>query len=231
MCRTLTALPVPSTYHPEKPKMFNNPLLKIYRLLYSHFGPQNWWPAQSAFEVIVGAVLTQNTSWRNVEKAIENLKRKNLLDPIKIHKAKRRTLLKLIKPVGYYNIKTERLKELVKFIVEKYDGDISLLKKKAGEELRNELLKVKGVGKETADSILLYALNKPFFVVDGYTKRMLARHHLLPEGNYDTIQEMFHKSLPRDVKIYNEYHALIVRLGKTYCQNRPKCPDCPIFHI
>ncbi len=164
-----------------------------------------------------------------MEKAIGNLKRENLLDIFKIYEAKKRVLARLIRPAGYYNIKAERLQELIRFIVERYEGDILRLERRRGEDLRKELLEIKGIGKETADSILLYALNKPFFVVDAYTKRVLRRHNILQgDVDYDTIQSLFHNNLPRDVKLYNEFHALFVRLGKTYCKTRPHCDNCPL---
>lgn len=180
-------------------------------------------------EIIVGAVLTQNTSWQNVEKAIKNLKKKNLLAVKKLYKIREKVLSKLIKPVGYYNIKAKRLKELIKFLCRRYEGDLEKMAKEEGEILRKELLGVKGIGKETADSILLYALNKPFFVVDAYTKRIFLRHNLIGEKmGYDEIQKLLEGNLPRRVEIYNEFHALLVKLGKTYCQKRPKCHLCPL---
>jgi len=206
------------------------PLKKIYQILFDHFGPQGWWPGETELEIIIGAILTQNTSWKNVEKAIKNLKEKNLLEIKKLSRIRKDTLAQLIRPAGYFNIKSERIKEIVKFLVKRYNGNLSALKRKEGDVLRRELLSVKGIGKETADSILLYALKKPFFVVDAYTKRILLRHNLITkDATYDEIQNFFHKNLPREEKVYNEFHALLVRLGKTYCRKKPNCSNCPLF--
>jgi endonuclease-3 related protein len=202
----------------------------IYRRLYSYFGPQRWWPAQSPFEVIVGAILTQNTSWLNVEKAIGSLKERNLLKPCMLYSLPEGKLAKVIKPAGYYNIKAKRLKNFLKFFIERYQGNINRMALASAESLRKELLEVNGIGPETADSVLLYALNKPVFVVDAYTKRILFRHGLIKEdSNYDKIQEFFTRRLKKDTKLFNEYHALLVRLGKEFClKKKPKCSVCPI---
>lgn len=205
-------------------------LAAIYRRLYSYFGPQRWWPAQSRFEVMVGAVLTQNTSWLNVEKAVNNLKARNLLKPKTLNALSDRGLAKLIRPAGYYNIKAKRLKNLLEFLITGYQGSINKLALVNTESLRQQLLGVNGVGPETADSILLYALNKPVFVVDAYTKRVLLRHSLIKEdADYQKIQELFMRGLRKDVKLFNEYHALLVRLGKEFClKTKPKCHSCPL---
>ncbi len=202
----------------------------VYRKLYSFFGPQCWWPGESPFEVMVGAILTQNTNWANVEKAIINLKSNKLLKPAKLHNISQKQLAKLIKPAGYYNIKAKRLKNLLDFFIGRYDADIKKISKPAIDKIRQELLSVNGIGQETADSIILYALNKPVFVVDAYTKRMLARHHLIPENaDYKQVQELFMQNLKKNVKLFNEYHALIVKLGKDYCRKtKPKCDICPL---
>jgi endonuclease III related protein len=205
-------------------------LNKIYKKLYGHFGPQHWWPAETPFEVMVGAILTQNTNWQNVEKAICNLKKGRVLTPSRLHSIAPKKLAKFIKPSGYYNVKTRRLKEFLKFIFLVYRG--SLKKMAAGQksELRRQLLSVKGIGQETADSILLYALSKPVFVVDAYTKRILSRHKLCkPDAGYEDTQNLFMQNLKNEVKLFNEYHALLVRLGKEFCLKRnPRCRDCPI---
>ena len=202
----------------------------IYKKLYDEFGPQHWWPAESPFEVMVGAVLTQNTNWNNVEKAIGNLKARGLLDPVRLRQLPRRELARLIRPSGYYNIKSVRLKEFLVFFLRAYQGKVKLMRRQDSRKLRRELLRVKGIGKETADSILLYALQKPVFVVDAYTKRILSRHGLLNEdAGYDEAQSLFLKSLPRDARLFNEFHALLVKLGKDFCQKRrPKCQVCPL---
>jgi len=202
----------------------------IYQKLYSSFGPQGWWPAGSPFEVVVGAILTQNTSWPNVEKAIGNLKKKKLLDPRKLYRLHHKKLACFIKPAGYYNIKARRLKNFLNFLFESYKGDLKGLSSAKTDQMRQLLLSVNGIGPETADSILLYALRKPVFVVDAYTKRILLRHRLIKEAaGYEDIQKFFLQRLKKDVKLFNEYHALLVRLGKEYClKNKPKCKICPL---
>lgn len=203
--------------------------LKIYRALYGKFGPQDWWPADSPFEVMVGAVLTQNTAWTNVEKAIANLKREGLLSPGRLDRISPRRLAGLITPAGYYNIKAKRLKNLVGFLSDEFNGNISLMRRQGLKELRPKLLAVNGVGPETCDSILLYALGKPIFVIDAYTKRVFSRCGLAEQDlSYDGLQRVFMGHLPGDAGLYNEYHALIVRLGKDICRKEPKCGICPI---
>lgn len=205
-------------------------LISLYEKLYSEFGAQHWWPAESAFEVMVGAILTQNTSWNNVEKAINNLKTHRKLSPDKLYRLPLRQLSRLIKSAGFFNIKARRLKEFLKFLFKNYKGDIGNMRIKDTHLLRQQLLSIKGIGNETADSILLYALNKPIFVVDAYTKRILARHQLIEErADYTRVQDMFMKHLEHDEKLFNEYHALLVRLAKDFCvKNKPKCGGCPL---
>ncbi len=205
-------------------------LEEIYNRLFRHFGPQGWWPAETPFEVCVGAILTQNASWKNVEKAINNLKEKNLLDPFKLYELPLNILANIIKPSGFYNIKAKRLKEFIKFLVENYEGNLEKLFSKNLNEIRKELLNLRGLGKETVDSILLYAGNFPVFVVDTYTYRILNRHYLIPEeSTYDEIQELFMENLPPDPKLFNEYHALLVACGKNYCKKKtPICEKCPL---
>lgn len=204
-------------------------VLEIYERLYGAFGPRRWWPAETPFEVMVGAVLTQNTSWVNVEKAILNLKKRRLLTPERLNGVPSRKLAGLIRPSGYYNIKAKRLKSLVSFLMRDFGGDIALMRRKDRQALREELLGVHGIGPETCDSIMLYALNKPVFVIDAYTKRIFSRCGLAKEDvTYDGLQRLFTEALPRDVKLYNEYHALIVQLGKEFCRKAPKCNLCPI---
>jgi len=206
-------------------------LMDIYYKLLSYFGPQGWWPAESPYEVVVGAILTQNTSWRNVEKAIDNLKRNNLLEERKILSTPLEKLKVLIKPAGFYNIKSRRLKNVTKYIVENY-GSTEELKRcnKDLYRLREELLSLKGIGRETTDTILLYSLDKPIFVVDNYTKRIFSRYGLIDENlDYDRVRTFFEDRILRDVEVYKEYHALIVQLGKTFCKKRePKCESCPL---
>jgi len=204
-------------------------LVNIYRTLYRAYGPRHWWPGETSFEVMVGAILTQNTSWRNVEKAIQKLKGKGVLNPKGIRHLKKSELAPLIKSSGYYRIKTDRLKSLINFLFEEYNGNIKRMGKERVEELREKLLGVKGIGPETADSILLYGLKKPIFVVDAYTRRILSRHGMISEkASYDEIQKLFMEHLPLDEKLFNEYHALLVYLGKTMCKKIPKCDICPL---
>ena len=205
----------------------------IYRELFSHFGPQDWWPGDTPFEVAVGAVLTQNTNWGNVEKAINNLKKAGKLSAAAIHKMQTDQLAGLIRPSGYFNVKAKRLKGLIKWFIERFDGDTEKMFSQRLEDLREELLSVKGIGPETADSILLYAGGMPSFVVDAYTYRILLRHQLiLEESTYDEIKSFFEDNLPQDVDRYNEYHALLVQVGKNYCKPRePACEKCPLYEF
>lgn len=204
-------------------------LLDIYKRLYGEFGPQYWWPGRTRFEVIVGAILTQNTSWTNVEKAIRNLKREKLLTPESLSRSAQGRIAGLIRPSGYYNIKTARIKNFLEFLNREYAGSLTKMFRAQDTVLREKLLAVKGIGPETADSILLYAGNKPVFVIDAYTRRIFSRHGMAqPDIEYGKLQEMFMAGLPRDAGIYNEYHALIVRVGKDLCRTRPRCDVCPL---
>jgi endonuclease III related protein len=204
-------------------------LMNIYRKLYQAYGPRYWWPAETSFEVMVGAILTQNTSWRNVEKAIQKLKGKGVLNPEGIHDLKKTQLASLIKSSGYYRIKTDRVKAFVNFLFEEFDGDLKRMGRERLGELREKLLGVNGIGPETADSILLYGLKKSIFVVDAYTKRILSRHKMILENTaYEEVQKLFMEHLPLDEKLFNEYHALLVHLGKTVCKKIPRCDICPL---
>ena len=205
-------------------------LNRLFLRLYSVFGPQRWWPAGSSFEVIVGAILTQNTNWSNVEKAILVLKKKQCLNPKGLFKLSPHELACLIKSAGYYNIKAARIKNFLRFFFNSYSADIKRMAAQDLITLRNQLLAVKGIGPETADSILLYALNKPVFVIDAYTKRILCRHRLLAQdATYEQTQDIFMRNLKNDVRLFNEYHALLVKLGKDYCRKQnPKCEICPL---
>lgn len=205
-------------------------LQAIYTTLFKVFGPQQWWPGDTDFEVMVGAVLTQNTAWSNVEKAIANLKRERLLTPRRLRAVPAKRLAALIRPSGYYNVKARRLSHLLAFIDHEYGGSLKRMFRDDAQTLRNKLLAVHGIGPETADSILLYAARKPLFVIDAYTKRIFSRHGLLAEhADYDAAQLLFMKRLPPDVQLYNEYHALIVRVGKEYCKKSvPRCSLCPL---
>lgn len=207
-------------------------LLDIYSTLYSAFGPQKWWPGETPFEVIVGAILTQNTNWGNVEKAINNLKTKRALHSKALHKMPHKRLASLIKPSGYFNIKAGRLKYFLAFFSNYYKGSIKRMNAEGTYALREKLLDVNGIGPETADSILLYAFQRPVFVIDAYTKRVLQRHNVVPENAaYHEIQDFFHGNLPSDVQLFNEYHALFVKVGKEYCKPKPRCERCPLNGI
>jgi endonuclease-3 related protein len=209
--------------------MIGEILNRIYQLLLERFGPQHWWPGDTPFEIIVGAILTQNTNWGNVEKAIANLKSADCLTPEKLHHLELAPLAQLIRPAGYFNIKAKRLKSFVSWLFRNYDGDIRNLESLRTEELRDQLLAVKGIGHETADSILLYALARPIFVVDAYTARTAIRHGLIePGADYEQLRELFQSNLAEDVQIFNEYHALLVRLGKQFCKPKALCPGCPL---
>ena len=204
-------------------------LNEIYQLLLKAYGPQKWWPAESPLEVMVGAVLTQNTNWQGVEKAIANLKRLNLLDPHKLKAIPTEELSRLIKPAGYFNLKARRLKNLIVMVAEAYGGDLEAMGQMDTGQLRQELLSVNGVGPETADSILLYAFHRPIFVVDTYTYRVTSRHGLIEEEvNYQALQDLFMEHLPLDVNMFNEYHALLVRVGKLHCKRKARCQRCPL---
>ena len=205
---------------------------RMYDTLLKSFGPQRWWPGDTPFEIMVGAILTQNTNWGNVERAIVRLKQEKMLSPQAIRDAAIGHLASAIRPAGYFNVKARRLKNFVEFLFERYEGDIRRMKQSPLAALRRELLAVNGIGPETADSILLYALGKPVFVVDAYTRRFLRRHNLIEEkADYHDIQRMFMDALPADTKIFNEYHALIVRLGKDVCRPSAKCEACPLNRI
>jgi len=215
-----------------KHKIVVGALEKIYQRLYSKFGPQKWWPARTRFEVIVGAILTQNTNWGNVEKAIENLRRAGLLAPQRLQDISLAELASLIKPAGYFNIKAKRLKNFIEFFYQEYNGQLNMMAQEETNVLRKKLLGVNGIGPETADSILLYACDKPIFVVDAYTKRILSRHNLIsPDSDYHSIQKLFMENLQNNRKMFNEYHALTVHLGKNYCKTKPLCDVCPINDI
>jgi endonuclease-3 related protein len=207
-------------------------LLEIYRRLYDTFGPRHWWPGETPFEVMVGAILTQNTSWTNVEKAIQRLKDKDCLDIARVDRLKKSQLASMIKSSGYYRIKAARLKAFIDFVFEQYDGSIERMREEGLPVLREKLLGIKGIGPETADSILLYGLGKPIFVVDAYTQRVLSRHGIILErASYDCVQGLFMTHLPSDEQLFNEYHALLVHLGKLFCKKIPKCEGCPLKGI
>lgn len=200
-----------------------NSIKDIYQVLYHHYGPQNWWPGNTRFEVVIGAILTQNTSWKNVERAIDNLR--PYLTPEEIYHMEEGKLAQLIKPSGFYNIKAGRIKSFLQWFRGK-EFSFEKLENMPIGVLREELLAIKGIGMETADSIILYALGKPVFVVDAYTKRMFKRLGFKIPEEYDRIRELFEGCLGKDPALFNEYHALIVRHCKEYCKARPVCGTC-----
>jgi endonuclease-3 related protein len=204
-------------------------LEELYQRLWEAFGPQNWWPADTPFEVAVGAILTQNTNWGNVSRAITALKGHDLLEPQALHDLPETELARLIRPAGYYNVKARRLKNFLDFLAANYQNSMARLAGADLASLRPALLGIKGVGPETADSILLYALAKPTFVVDAYTFRILSRHGLIAEAcPYEELRQLFMEHLPAQAPLYQEYHALLVRLGKEWCRPQPRCATCPV---
>lgn len=205
-------------------------LTEIYNRLFDHFGRQDWWPGETPFEVMVGAVLTQNTNWKNVEQAIDNLKGIGMMSFEQLSAVPVDLLAEYIRPAGYYNIKAGRLQNLMETIKERYNGSLDGMMEEDTETLRQVLLSVKGIGPETADSILLYVAERPVFVVDAYTYRILLRHDLIPEDfDYYEIQELFMDNLELNAGLYNEFHALLVCVGKEFCKKSvPKCKGCPL---
>jgi endonuclease III related protein len=205
-------------------------LVTIYERMLMQLGPQHWWPAETPFEVMVGAILTQNTSWKNVERAIDNLKSVELMSLDALSSLPTGLLAEYIRPAGYYNIKAGRLHNLLTCIKEHHGGDLQAFLGQPLPQFREQLLSIKGIGRETADSILLYAANLPIFVVDSYTHRILVRHQVIDETfGYEAIQELFMDHLECDVQLYNEYHALLVRVGNMYCKKKnPNCAACPL---
>jgi endonuclease-3 related protein len=205
-------------------------LSDIYQILYRAFGPQHWWPGDTPFEIAVGAILTQNTNWGNVEKAIRNLKAHNVLSSKALHEIPAKKLAAMIRPAGYFNVKSTRLKAFITFLIHTYQGSMSPMKNEDTDILREKLLAVNGIGPETADSILLYALEKPVFVIDAYTKRVLSRHGIAEhDKSYEAFQDLFHSSLEKNIQMFNEFHALLVKVGKVYCKRKkPLCDRCPL---
>ncbi len=222
---------------PQKPSLrgkqeLKTKLLGIYRLLFAAYGPRNWWPAETPEEVIIGAALTQNTAWKNVERAIASLKKAGNLNLQGIAHTETAALAQIIRSSGFYNQKSQALKIFAEYFGKRYGFDIERMRQKDPWELRRELLELYRIGPETADSILLYALEKPVFVIDAYTKRIFSRHGFLNfEDPYEVFQKFFMDHLPQDVKLYNEYHALIVHTGHRFCKPTPLCPGCPLFSI
>lgn len=200
-----------------------------FRRMMHHYGPTGWWPGDSSFEIAVGAILTQNTAWRNVEQAIANLKRADLLDPHAILESSVEILEQALRPSGYFRVKAQRLRSFCRHLVDAYGGSMKRLARRPLNELRAELLGIHGIGPETADDILLYACGHPVFVVDAYTRRIFARHGLVPENiGYEDLRAAFESRLPADVPMFKEYHGLIVYVGKDFCRGKPNCAACPL---
>ncbi len=222
---------------------------EIYSTLHSFFGPQGWWPVYSdsgpgyhpgdfsyprsemqRVEIAFGAILTQQASWKNAEKALKSLINHGLLDMEKILESEREKIEELIRPSGYFRQKAERILGFSSYVLENH-GSLQRMFSQDIDALREELLSIKGIGKETADSIILYSAKKPIFVVDAYTYRIMERLGIIGRKDYDEVQELFHASLKRDLESYNEYHALLVELGKNFCRKKPFCADCPLKEI
>lgn len=207
-------------------------LTQIYNRLLKHFGKQHWWPAETPFEVVVGAILTQNTSWSNVEMAIRNLKAQNLLGPSRLAAAGKAKIEKCVYPAGFYRQKAERLSRFARYLKKDYNGKLQALLKQPVEKLRPELLDFNGIGPETCDSILLYAGEKLVFPIDAYTMRMCKRLELTALNSYEELRNFFEERIPPELKVYREFHALIVRWAKTYCRaKKPLCDGCPLEAI
>ncbi|MEN6441309.1 MAG: endonuclease III domain-containing protein [Syntrophobacter sp.] len=204
-------------------------LESIYHRLYETLGPQHWWPAETPFEVILGAILTQNAAWKNVARAISNLREYNMLGFGAVCDIPAQSLAFLIRPSGFYNQKTAKIKAFCQHVLSQWDGDLDGFLAQDAEVLRGELLRIRGIGPETADSIILYAALKPTFVVDSYTFRIFSRHGWVGEPlEYDELRDFFVRSLEPDVQLYKEYHALLVRTGNLFCRKKPLCASCPL---
>lgn len=205
-------------------------LLDIHRCLYAAYGPQHWWPGETPFEVVVGAILTQSAAWANVEKAIANLKAVGALSPQGLARLSEGELARLVYPAGYFNAKARKLKAFVALLCQRFDGELNELLAVPVQELRPLLLGTHGIGPETADSILLYAAGRPVFVVDAYTRRLFLRLGLSPaRDSYVSWQALFMENLEADAALFNEYHALVVRHGKGVCRRQPHCQVCPLL--
>ncbi|MBI4200894.1 MAG: endonuclease [Chloroflexi bacterium] len=207
-------------------------LLAVYRRLYGRYGPQHWWPGDDPLETIVGAILTQNTAWGNVDKALSNLKAANALSMERIRELPQEELASLIRPSGYFNTKARKLRAFAQHLWERYDDDLGKFLGRDMETLRRELLSIYGIGDETADDIVLYAAHKPSFVIDAYTRRIMLRLGVVPERDrYSAFQALFHEHLDRDTQLFNEYHALLARHAKETCRKRPLCGACCLLSV
>jgi endonuclease-3 related protein len=212
----------------ELPKIVNNVVLEVYEKLRSHFGSQGWWQAKSSFEVAVGAILTQRANWANVEKAVKNLEENKLLTPHALAYVDVKEVEKLVRPTGFFHRKAARIQNLSRYLIEHFNGNFNEFLNRDTVEVRNELLSLDGIGAETADSILLYAGDRPVFPVDAYTIRLCQRFGLSPEKRYETVRAYFEANLPTNLEVYKEFHALIVQLGKRFCKVKPLCEGCPL---
>jgi endonuclease-3 related protein len=210
-----------------------SPLRSYFEALLAAHGPQHWWPGRTRFEIIVGAILTQNTSWTNVERAVRNLRAARMLSPQAIRRVRSVRLAQFLRPSGYFRQKARTLKSFVSFLYASYAGSLSRLFATRTDILRAQLLALRGIGPETADCILLYAGKYPVFVVDAYTRRILERHgHAHPKLAYDKIRIMFESALPADHQLFNEFHALMVHVGQSFCRpNNPRCSECSLFRF
>lgn len=205
-------------------------LLTIFRRMKHAYGPQHWWPAETPLEVILGAILTQNTAWSNVERAIGSLKSKRLLSLKKLTKTPHRKLANTVRPSGFFNLKAQRIKAFLSHLAVHYKGNLQVFLSQPAGKVRGELLSIKGIGPETADSIVLYAARKPLFVVDAYTRRIFHRmgHLNGKKASYESIRALFESRLPTSTDLFNEYHALLVRHAKEHCRKKPQCLRCPL---
>jgi endonuclease-3 related protein len=207
-------------------------LRQIFDKLFARFGPQRWWPARTPWEVIVGAVLTQNTAWRNAKRAIVNLEANAALEPAAMNALSVEQLSELIRSSGTYRVKAARLKQFVDHLFNHHEGDLYRMFERPLRELRAELLSIRGIGRETADAILLYACAYPSFVVDAYTVRVLRRHRLIDDNaDYDAVKDLLESHLPAEVPLFNEFHALFVEVGKRYCRPHALCDECPLHDM
>jgi len=203
--------------------------MRMYEAMRAHFGHQGWWPGDGALEICIGAILTQNTNWSNVEKALSNLRSAGAMSVSALHAMPHETLARLIRPAGYFNVKARRLKNFIARVHGSCGDDIEAFLDESVEQLRCKLLSIRGIGRETADSMILYAAGKASFVVDAYTYRVLLRHGLIcPEDDYDAIKQLMESSLPQDVGLWNDYHAQLVAVGKNYCRPVARCKGCPL---
>lgn len=202
-------------------------LMEVFRRLYGRYGPQGWWPGESRFEVVIGAILTQAVSWRSVERALDNLKQAQVFSMDGLRDVPQAQLAQMLRPCVYFNMKARKLKAFVDHVWDQYGGDLDALLSREPAELREELLSIYGIGEETADDILVYAAGQPSFIIDSYTRRILSRMGFADgRASYRELQNLFHQHLPREVGLFNEYHALLDRHAREVCRKRPVCVDC-----